>query len=259
MRLREFVYLWQVSRRRLISEEDYRQFQAFQAKQVQAHLASHAIHITHHTLLDLGSGIGGYSQEFARSGAKVTSLDLVQPQLPNNPPVDQVQATAMSIPMKDNSVDIIICASLIEHVSEPRNLLSEIERALKPGGCTYISFPPYYSPIGGHEYSPFHYLGESIALRLVRRQNRMPAWVRRLYNAPENIRSFSEMYQGWGLHKMTIKKFRTLVKGTSLAYKGVSTRYMPVSFIRWPVLSEILSWHAQFILVKPANANITPS
>jgi hypothetical protein len=33
----------------------------------------------------------------------------------------------------------------------------------------------------------------------------------------------------------------------------MSTRYMPASFIRWPVIGEALTWHAQFLLRKPSE------
>jgi hypothetical protein len=51
---------------------------------------------------------------------------------------------------------------------------------------------------------------------------------------------------------MTIRKFRGLVAGSGLTCLDVSTRYLPVSFVRWPILGEFLTWHAQFLLAKPS-------
>jgi ubiquinone/menaquinone biosynthesis C-methylase UbiE len=167
--------------------------------------------------------------------------------------VKQINANALHIPFRDCSIEIVFCASLVEHVPKPDILLSEIERILKPSGFAYLSFPPFYSPSGGHEYAPYHYLGERLAMHLSSRGRRLPEWTRQLYNVPENTQSFAEMYAGWGLYKMTIKKFRSLVAKTGLSYIDISTRYLPFSFIRWPLIGEVLTWHAQFILGKPPS------
>jgi len=250
MKLRHYLELWKLSRQRLLSEKDYRRFQAFQASQLLDYLARHRITVQHQLLLDLGSGVAGYSQEFVKRGARVIGVDLVCPPL-GLEHLSQVQASALAIPLKTAGMDIVFCASLIEHVAEPQVLLREIERVLKPGGVCYLSFPPYYSPVGGHEFSPFHYLGERFAIRLVQRSTSVPDWVSQLYHAPREAKSFSELYAGWGLYKMTIRKFKRLVSQTRFKYINISTRYMPISFVRWPVLGDLLTWHAQFLLVKP--------
>jgi ubiquinone/menaquinone biosynthesis C-methylase UbiE len=245
--------LWRISKQRLSSEENYRAFQVFQAQKLLTYLERHGVSIHDRILMDLGSGVGGYSQEFSRHSAKVISVDLIQPNLTTTHPVKQIKASALHIPFEDCSIEIVFCASLVEHVPEPGLLLSEIERILRPRGFAYLSFPPFYSPMGGHEYAPYHYLGERLAMRLSSRGKRQPEWTRQLYKIPENKQSFSEMYAGWGLYKMTIKKFRALVAKTGLSYIDISTRYFPFSFIRWPLIGEILTWHAQFILVKPPS------
>ncbi len=250
MKLNDYIGLAQVARQRLRSEEHYREFQAFQARQVLNYLAQHQVAVQG-LVLDLGSGIAGYSLEFARRGARVISMDLVQPRLARPDRMSQVQASALAVPLRDESVDIVFCASLIEHVAEPATLLAEAERTLREGGICYISFPPYYSPMGGHEFSPFHYLGERLAFRLVHRRRALADWASQLYDIPQQAQSFSELYHGWGLYKMTIGKFRRLLNHTRFECRDMSTRYMPVSFVHWPLLGELLTWHAQFVLVKP--------
>lgn len=250
MRLSDYIGLWRISRRRRRSEEDYREFQAFQAGQLLGYLSRHGVVVDGRVLLDMGSGIAGYSREFARRGARVISADLI---LPNYPPIERMsllQANAMAMPLRDESIDIVFCASLIEHLPKPQNALAEIERLLKPDGISYVSFPPYYSPMGGHEYAPFHYLGERLAMRLVHRRAVVPDWVRQLYDVPADSGSFSELYKGWGLYKMTIRRFRRLLSNTGLVCLNISTRYLPVSFARWPFVGEFLTWHVQFLISK---------
>ncbi len=251
MNLSEFVELYRLSRQRLQSETDYRKFQSFQARQIISYLAANGLEIRGRAMLDLGSGIGGYSLEFAQAGAQVVSVDLIQPRLPNDTRLKQLQGSALTIPLRDEAFDVVFCASLIEHVARPETVLTEIERVLKIGGICYISFPPFYSPVGGHEFAPFHYLGERLALRLVRRRSVVPDWIYRYYALPDQAISFAHLSEGWGLYKTTIRKFRRLVGLTRLKCVNISTRYMPLSFVRWPIVGEVLTWHAQFLLVKP--------
>lgn len=45
------------------------------------------------------------------------------------------------IPLKSNSIDLIFCGEVIEHVYSPDNLLIEIHRLLKPGGHVVLTTP----------------------------------------------------------------------------------------------------------------------
>jgi SAM-dependent methyltransferase len=250
MRLSDYFELWRVARRRSRSEQDYRVFQRFQAKLLFDHLARHGAEVRGRRILDLGSGVAGYSQALAEAGGHVIGLDLAQPRLVRQAGLAQLRASALSIPLATESLDLVFCASLIEHVAEPGRVLDEIERVLKPGGMAYVSFPPYYSPMGGHEYAPYHYLGEKAALRLVNHRRVLPGWVSAMHGASEQPQSFAGLYQGWGLYHMTIRKFGKLLRGTHLTLVNKSTRYLPVSFVRWPLVGEVLTWHAQFVLRK---------
>ena len=249
MRLRDFRDLWRLSIRRTESEQSYREFQAFQAGLLIRYMEEHGVRFEGCSLLDLGSGLGGYSHAFAARGARVFAVDLTLPRL-GGPRLHRIRATAGAVPLRDASMDLVFCASLIEHVPRPEEILGEIERVLKPGGTAYVSFPPYYSPLGGHEYAPFHYLGEKMAMRL-RGRRKVADWVRDLYPVRDEAESFSDLFAGWGLFKMTIRKFRRLLGGSRLRCLDLSTRYLPVSFVRWPWIGEVLTWHAQFLLRKP--------
>ena len=249
MRLHDFRDLWRLSSRRTESEQSYREFQAFQAGLLIHYMEEHGVRFDGSSLLDLGSGLGGYSREFAARGARVFAVDLTPPRA-HGPGLHRIRASAAAVPLRDASVDLVFCASLIEHVPRPEEILGEIERVLKPGGTAYVSFPPYWSPLGGHEYAPFHYLGEKTAMRL-RGRRKVPDWVHRLYPVRGDAESFSDLFTGWGLFKMTIRKFRRLLRRSPLRCLDMSTRYLPVSFIRWPWIGEVLTWHAQFLLRKP--------
>lgn len=250
MDLKDYITLWRLSSDRIRSEEAYRTFQAFQAALLIKYFRRFDVEISNKRVLDLGSGIGGYSKEMLRQGATVISLDLTMPTQRLEQRHHATIANALFIPLSDNHVDFILCASLIEHVSDPGLLLSEIHRTLAKEGYCYLSFPPFYSPLGGHEFSPFHYLGEDWAIRLRTQRRKIPRWVSELYHVSSAPQSFSDIYQDWGLFKMTIRKAKHLIKSSGLRIVDMSTRFFPLSLIRWPVIGEILTWHAQFLLQK---------
>jgi SAM-dependent methyltransferase len=252
LRLRDLGELWRLSVRRAESEQSYREFQGFQARLLIRYMEDHGVRFAGSSLLDLGSGLGGYSRELAARGARVIAADLTQPRT-RDAAIRYIRASGDAVPVRDAAVDLVFCASLIEHVPEPERVLAEIERVLKPGGAAYVSFPPYWSPLGGHEYAPYHYLGERMAMRL-RRRRRVPAWVEDIYPVRGEAESFSDLFEGWGLFRMTVRKFRRLLRQTRFRCLDMSTRYLPASFIRWPWIGEVLTWHAQFLLRKPPGA-----
>jgi ubiquinone/menaquinone biosynthesis C-methylase UbiE len=60
------------------------------------------------------------------------------------------------LPLADDSFDVIICAEVLEHVTSPEKILSEISRVLSPGGRAYIT-APFLFPIHAdpHDYRRF--------------------------------------------------------------------------------------------------------
>ncbi len=58
-----------------------------------------------------------------------------------------IYASADSIPRNNCTYDLVICSELLEHVYDPKLVLSEIARVLKPGATALITVPFMY---------PFH-------------------------------------------------------------------------------------------------------
>jgi len=52
-----------------------------------------------------------------------------------------IVADVSRLPLKDRSVDGVICQSLLEHVSDPDKILSEIKRVLRPKGYLLVVVP----------------------------------------------------------------------------------------------------------------------
>jgi SAM-dependent methyltransferase len=122
-------------------------------------------------VIDLGCGPGHYTRALRSRGAFVVPIDLDLDEfgLPGGPPGGEVVANGMRLPFPDGVADGILCSNMIEHTPDPAAVVREMERVVKPGGWLWLSFTNWYSPWGGHDISPFHYLGPRRGLDAYRR------------------------------------------------------------------------------------------
>jgi len=87
-------------------------------------------------LFDIGSKDARSRHSQARPDVKIVCVD-IQP----GHGVDLV-ADAHDLHMvADNSVDMVICANVLEHVRYPQRVVKEIHRILKPQGAVFIAIP----------------------------------------------------------------------------------------------------------------------
>lgn len=50
-------------------------------------------------------------------------------------------ADGFALPFKENSFDVVICSEVLEHIHDYENIITEIQRVLKPGGKLALSVP----------------------------------------------------------------------------------------------------------------------
>lgn len=246
--IRRWWGLWVLARRRLRSEADYRLFQHYQGRWVLEGLARHGCVLQGKQVLDLGCGVGGYTLALEEAGAHGVALDLwITPDFPARS-FFPVQGDALRLPFAEAAFDGVLCASLIEHVIDPMTLLREIRRVTRPEGWVYLSFPPFYSPLGGHQFSPFHYLGERTALAVARWRKwwRGGEWIPSRY--PIRPASFDKAFGAYGLYPVTIRKARRwiLQAGFRIIHQGV--RFLPLNISKIPILGEVITWHVEFLI-----------
>ena len=94
--------------------------------------------------------------------------------LGGGPPEGALIADAGALPLADASVDGVFCSNLLEHTPDAAPVIAEIERVLKPGGWAYVSWTNWYSPWGGHDMTPYQYLGPTRGPRLYERRHGKP-------------------------------------------------------------------------------------
>jgi len=118
-------------------------------------------------VLDAGSGPRQFAETFVGAGATYVGLDRDPDALDPiaDPRAQALCGDACALPLRDGSVDIAYSSNVFEHVREPERLADELVRVVRPGGLVVVSYTNWLSPWGGHETSPFHYLGGQRAIR----------------------------------------------------------------------------------------------
>jgi len=120
--------------------------------------------------LDIGCSIGIIAELLADQIGRVIGLDIdeealtIAHQREGKGNVDFLLGDAGQLPFADASFDVIICAQVYEHVSEPKGLISEVWRVLSAGGACFFSGPNKLAIIEAHYSLPFlHWLPKSLA------------------------------------------------------------------------------------------------
>jgi SAM-dependent methyltransferase len=129
-----------------------------------------------------------------------------------------------------------VSSNVLEHVRDPNGLIEEMIRATRPGGLIYLSFTNWYSPWGGHEMSPWHYLGAGLAERRYRRKHG---------KAPKN-------QVGSSLFPLHIGSVLRMTRGRQdVEVVSARPRYYPAwcrALLLVPWLREIATWNLLLIL-----------
>ena len=236
IKFNDYISFYKLAKNRAKSNIDYFKFENFQSNIVIKSLKNAGISFKGMKVLDLGSGTGGYSLNLLNQGACVVALDITQQYFQNVKGIRFVVADAAKMPFASNSFDFVFCSSLIEHVRNPDLLIKEIKRILKKGGRCYLSFPPFWSPVGSHQFKPFHYMGEKIAVKLSRK----------VYH----VKSHRYNDQFGKLYIRTIRQVKKLILSNNMKIKYMSTRMSPINFAKMPILNELLTWHVEFLIEK---------
>lgn len=94
--------------------------------------------------LDVGCGTGLITHEFRRRFQRVVALDLNRwalSRMDGRPFIVKVQGDGESLPIQDESVDLVVVTEMIEHLEAPERTASEIFRVCKKGARVVGSVP----------------------------------------------------------------------------------------------------------------------
>jgi len=190
------------------------------------------------TVLDIGGGGGWFTSAFRAHGANCFLFEPDPSELYSRktPPAGAVIADGFWLPVRDGAADLVFSSNVLEHVPDPLGFIDEMIRVTKPGGLVYLAFTNWYSPWGGHEMSPWHYLGPRFAAR---------RYARKYQHKPKHE-------VGVSLHKVHIGPTLRALRGrTDVAVVDARPRYYPRwsrPLVRVPVAREVATWNLLLIL-----------
>ena len=114
-------------------------------------------------VLDIGCGAGFLTNALSQEGHNVTGIDFSKASLSIAKKFDKTgkvcyqQANAYSLPFPDESFDAVSALDVLEHVEDPKQLIAEAARVLKPHGLFFFhtfnrNFLSYLMIIKGVEW-----------------------------------------------------------------------------------------------------------
>jgi len=222
------------------------------------------------TILDIGCGLGGCTFYYSRINVQLAigleietkHLDPVKRHIKkeygNFDRLVYIGADALEIPLKSNSVDVVIANDFMEHVSNPEKAMEEALRVLKEGGYFFFEFPAYYSPRGYHMlytlYTPWCHaiFCEDTLVKTAK-----------IVAAHENF--FWILLPDWekqyrcGLNKLTVKRFLNILMSqqncelADLYFRSEYKLLQPLVYVG--KMSELLS-NVECILRKKKDSSI---
>lgn len=117
------------------------------------------------SFLEVGCGLGYFSQMAYEKKARVTGIDvgnkLVEICCKKIPKGRFRVASALKLPFHNNSFDVVLCTEVIEHVEDPIKAISELYRVVKKGGVVILTTPnkvfkPLFNFLSILKIRPYH-------------------------------------------------------------------------------------------------------
>jgi SAM-dependent methyltransferase len=107
--------------------------------------------------LDLGCGHGRQRTVLEKLGYDVYAVDF------DGAAADDL-VDAHAVPLRDQSVDLVMSIAVLEHLADPSRAVSEVLRVLVPGGC-FIGTVAFLEPFHDNSFFHFSHLGLSWVLQ----------------------------------------------------------------------------------------------
>jgi SAM-dependent methyltransferase len=194
-------------------------------------------------VIDIGGASGYVGDALTAAGASTLTVEYDWSQIEEHGRRLQhgVQADGRKLPVFDATFDIAYSSNVLEHVLNPDYMLGEMVRSVTPGGIVFVTYTNWLSPWGGHETSPWHYLGGERAVR---------RYQRRHGELPKNL-------YGVSLFKLPIGRVLSWARtNPDVEILDAFPRYYPHwtwPLVKVPVVREIATWNLALVLRRKTN------
>ena len=182
-------------------------------------------------VLDFGCGAGALSLLCAEKGAKsVIGTDLSSQNIARAQRIFQTTNENLSfrleertdhISLPDNSVDVILCFDVMEHIMDYESIIHEWARVLPPGGCVLLWWSVWWHPYGHHLQTMIPlpwvhvFMSDESLLRVCARIYDTPHFQPRIWHFDDGGKRKPNPYRGRvyfdDLNKLTIRRFDEIV------------------------------------------------
>jgi SAM-dependent methyltransferase len=212
-------------------------FYSMQADDAIAWIARNGVPIGPQTAaLDLGCGHGIFGEALARRGCRVIFADESNFLLPS---LKDAPFKSINLDRDDlaplGRYDLVICSNVLEHLSKPNEFIARVDQILNASGYLYLSWTSWLSPWGGHEFSPFHYLGPKLGPKVYDSLSKR----KRIHTPFVNLFPTSI---GAVLAQVRANKRVHLVAAAPRYYPEFSP------LVRLPIVREFLTWNCALLL-----------
>jgi SAM-dependent methyltransferase len=192
------------------------------------------------TAIDVGGGPGYTAEALRAAGADAYTVDPFAEELSlhGRTPTHAVVGDGLRLPIADRSLDLVCTLNALEHVPTPWRFLEELIRVVRSGGIVFVGVTNWLSPWGGHETSPWHYLGGERAVRHYQAKRGM---------APKNRYGTSLFPIGVG------EVLRWARSAPDVRVVDAFPRYYPSwcrPLVRIPGVREVATWNLGLVLER---------
>ena len=140
----------------------------------------------------LEAGCGSASQIKFTAQVHAVGIDIEAEELENNAAVqEKILGDIQDYPLPKDDFDVVICWMVLEHLSRPKDALTNLFRAVKPGGIVILGFPNLASIKGlVTKFTPFWF--HALFYRFMRyKSHHFPTYLR-VAILPDKLIRFAE-------------------------------------------------------------------
>jgi ubiquinone/menaquinone biosynthesis C-methylase UbiE len=152
-------------------------------------------------------------------------------------------ADSMALPFHDNSVDVIVCNHIYEHVPDADQMMGEIYRVLKEEGFCYFSAGNKYMMIEEHYGLPFL---SWVPKPLAHLYLKMTAKGNFYYEEHRSLRGLKRLVKKFRIHDYTLSVIRDPEK--FFATDVLSTGRFSYRWIRW-IAPYVYHWIPTYLWI----------